>query len=107
MTSTPLHALTTLNDPTWVEAARALAEQTMVQHSELSLQLEAAYRAVLCRAPNERELKILESSSQNSVRCSKLRQIQLLSFCRLEANQFPHQQIPFRKQRCRSYVLGS
>lgn len=62
LTSTPLHALTTLNDPTWVEAARALAEQTMKQHSELALQLEAAYRAVLCRAPNERELKILESS---------------------------------------------
>ena len=28
-TSTPLHALTTLNDPTWVEAARALAERAM------------------------------------------------------------------------------
>ena len=28
-TSTPLHALTTLNDPTWVEAARMLAQQSM------------------------------------------------------------------------------
>jgi hypothetical protein len=61
-TSTPLHALTTLNDPTWVEAARSLAEEMMTQHSTLSSQIEAAYRAVLCRAPNEKELKILEAA---------------------------------------------
>ena len=34
-TSTPLHALTTLNDPTWVEAARFLAEQVMQEKDEL------------------------------------------------------------------------
>lgn len=62
MTSTPLHALTTLNDPTWVEAARSLAEAVMTQHSELPAQIEAACRAVLCRAPHERELKILEAA---------------------------------------------
>ncbi|MGB7160735.1 MAG: PSD1 and planctomycete cytochrome C domain-containing protein, partial [Tepidisphaeraceae bacterium] len=28
-TNTPLHALTTLNDPTWTEAARVLAERTL------------------------------------------------------------------------------
>src|SRR6185503_6203107 len=28
-TSTPLHSLTTLNDPTWVEAARLLAAQSL------------------------------------------------------------------------------
>ena len=34
-TSTPLHALTTLNDPTWVEAARALAGRAMNESESL------------------------------------------------------------------------
>lgn len=69
MTSTPLHALTTLNDPTWVEAARALAEHCMLQQSTLSLQIETAFRIVLCRQPNEMELRILEKafSTQRSM----------------------------------------
>ena len=38
-TSTPLHALTTLNDPTWVEAARTLAEHSLksVSYTHLTL----------------------------------------------------------------------
>lgn len=54
-TSTPLHALTTLNDPTWVEAARMLAEQLMHQSSNVSDQLSHAARRVLCRQASARE----------------------------------------------------
>lgn len=48
-TSTPLHALTTLNDPTWVEAARVLAEHAMKCATELERQIEFAARRVLSR----------------------------------------------------------
>jgi hypothetical protein len=58
-TSTPLHALTTLNDPTWVEAARTLASQCLKQHGTVDQQLSAAFRQVACRAANESDLTIL------------------------------------------------
>ena len=44
-TSTPLHALTTLNDPTWVEAARALAERSMKASNNLDDRLTKAFRS--------------------------------------------------------------
>ena len=58
-TSTPLHALTTLNDPTWVEASRALAERCMKASKELDDRLVTAFRLVLCRKPTDSELKVL------------------------------------------------
>src|SRR5262245_29892277 len=58
-TSTPLHALTTLNDPTWVEAARALAEQSMKSSHNLDERLSHAFRLVLSRKPTELDLKLL------------------------------------------------
>jgi hypothetical protein len=58
-TSTPLHALTTLNDPTWVEAARVLARQCMRSGGSLDEQLTAAFRRVVCRAPTDRDLNHL------------------------------------------------
>ena len=61
-TSTPLHALTTLNDPTWVEAARVLAEHAMKSSPELAGQLEFAARQVLSRKITDSELQRLQSA---------------------------------------------
>jgi hypothetical protein len=58
-TSTPLHALTTLNDPTWVEAARVLAEKSMKTGPLLDDRLTFAFRRVVSRAPTENDMKIL------------------------------------------------
>ena len=55
-TSTPLHALTTLNDPTWVESARVLATDCLKSEKMLDAQLTRAFRHILCRIPTEREL---------------------------------------------------
>ena len=58
-TSTPLHALTTLNDPTWVEAARVLAEHAIKSDAVLDQQLAYAARRVLSRTITDSELSSL------------------------------------------------
>ena len=59
-TSTPLHALTTLNDPTFVEAARALATRVMSEPPEQ--RLAVAFRRVLSRWPDNTERILLAKS---------------------------------------------
>ena len=59
--NTPLHSLTTLNDPTWVEAARLLAVECM-QKKELKAQLSEAFYRVTCRKPKDAELVNLEAA---------------------------------------------
>jgi mono/diheme cytochrome c family protein len=59
-TSTPLHALTTLNDPTFIEAARALATRVMAEKPEQ--RLAVAFRRVLSRWPDDAERALLARS---------------------------------------------
>jgi len=59
-TNTPLHALALLNDTTYVEAARNLAERLLLDGSMTDEQrIERAFRLMTARRPREPERKIL------------------------------------------------
>ena len=64
-TNTPLHALGTLNDPTYVEAARVLAARVWkAPNVDFRSRLRALYELVLCREPSEKEVKLWSDSYQ-------------------------------------------
>ena len=67
LTSTPLHALTTLNDITWVEASRVLAEKIIRQSNDRRQWPTLSFQAVCQRAPDATELGILEKSLASSL----------------------------------------
>jgi hypothetical protein len=58
-TNTPLQALTLLNEVTYVEAARALAQRVLQEEKSPQDRVIAAFRRVLSRAPSAAELQIL------------------------------------------------
>lgn len=66
-TSTPLHALTTLNDPTWVEAAREIAQLCMHRSQQVEAQLEWAFSRILARRATEPERERLIHAYQKQL----------------------------------------
>jgi hypothetical protein len=58
-TNTPIQALVTLNDPAYVEAARALGAQS-ASLKDTTLMIQSMFRKLTARYPNERELLILK-----------------------------------------------
>ena len=61
-TNTPLHALVTLNDVTYVEAARALAERTMLEAVGDDQRIEIIFQRVLARQPQPEERRVLSEA---------------------------------------------
>jgi hypothetical protein len=61
-TNTPLHALATLNDETYVEAGRAMAQRVLQTEADDDARLEMAFRLATARAPNDKEKKLLHRS---------------------------------------------
>jgi hypothetical protein len=62
ITNTPLHALATLNDTTYVESGRVLAQLAMEQAKIDSDRLTLAFRRCTARKPTDAELKILQGA---------------------------------------------
>jgi hypothetical protein len=64
-TNTPLQALTLMNDPQYVEAARQLAERTMVGHNgSASEKIEQMYTYAFGSKPIDKHHEVLERSYQ-------------------------------------------
>jgi hypothetical protein len=61
-TNTPLQALTLLNEVTFVEAARVLAERVLLSPGEDTARLTSMFELATARKPSERELKVLQQS---------------------------------------------
>jgi mono/diheme cytochrome c family protein len=59
-TNTPLQALTLLNDPVFVEAARGLAQRTLIEGgTDTTSRLRFAFRVCTARWPQPKELEVL------------------------------------------------
>ncbi len=59
-TNTPMHALVTLNDPAFVEAARVLAQRVLVESArDDASRIDRIYRLALARSVRADELRIL------------------------------------------------
>ncbi|MBI1913316.1 MAG: PSD1 domain-containing protein [Planctomycetes bacterium] len=64
-TNTPLQALVTLNDPTFVEAARVFARRVLTEGpADLEGRIGFAFRVALARKPDEREVQVIKARYQ-------------------------------------------
>jgi hypothetical protein len=58
-TNTPLHALVTLNDPAYVEAARVLAQRVHAEAPDDAARIDRAFQLVTARSPGAAERAVL------------------------------------------------
>ena len=74
-TNTPLQALALLNDPTYLEAARVLAERALtLENKNVDERIAFMFRRATSRSPKDEELILLKRSLENKLRYFEARQ---------------------------------
>ena len=70
-TNTPLQALVMMNDPQVLEASRVLAERTTAEVKGEEGQIQTAFRKIICRTPDSKELNVLLKYYRSSLEQAK------------------------------------
>ena len=60
-----------LNDPTVLEAARVLAARLTAENSPDKDKIRKAFRTIVCRQPNEKEIQLLTDYYQDELKTLK------------------------------------
>jgi hypothetical protein len=66
-TNTPLQALVMLNDPTMIEASKALADRLLQTGTNPSQVITSAFQRIICRTPDAKEKEVLVSYWEQAV----------------------------------------
>jgi hypothetical protein len=88
-TNTPLQSLTLLNDITFVEAARVLAQRVMKERTTTEARLERAFRLVTLRAPQPAELRLLQTA--HARHAAQFRANPVAALALLSTGEFPRE----------------
>lgn len=74
-TNTPLQALVMLNDPTVLEASRVMAQRLMKENSSDKDKITKAFRMIVCRKANDKEMGIVEGYYEKQLKMFKGKQL--------------------------------
>ena len=77
-TNTPLQALVMMNDPVVLEASRVLAAKLIKENSQTRDKITKAFRLIVCRKPNEKEITLLTNYYNEEVKTRKMQDAEKL-----------------------------
>jgi hypothetical protein len=87
-TNTPLQALVMMNDPTVLEASRALAQNLLKEKLTPEERITKAFRLIICRMPKPKEQKIINAYHANQL--TQFKNKTLDASKTLQVGEYPH-----------------
>ena len=107
LTSTPLQALVLLNDPQYIEVARVLAENILIQKSNnIQTALEIAFRKVIGRKPLTSELKSITNFYKDELTRFRLKPKNTLAYLKIGEKPLNKKINPYRTAAMAKVISG-